>query len=105
MVQNEARQATASQSLELVTLLLGMNVDVNAVDRRGRTAMHGAARLAKNAIIELLAAHGARVDIADARGQAPLDVGTPVPAAASGHRPPAAQPRRHQRQRRSPVGV
>ena len=76
MVQNEARQATASQSLELVTLLLGMNVDVNAVDRRGRTAMHGAARLAKNAVIELLAAHGARVDIADARGQAPLDVGT-----------------------------
>ncbi len=76
MVQNEARQATASQSLELVTLLLGMHVDVNAVDRRGRTAMHGAARLAKNAIIELLAAHGARVDIADARGQAPLDVGT-----------------------------
>ena len=76
MVQNEARQATGSQSLELVTLLLGMNVDVNAVDRRGRTAMHGAARLAKNAIIELLAANGARVDIADARGQKPLDVGT-----------------------------
>ena len=76
MVQNEARQATDSQSLELVTLLLGMNVDVNAIDRRGRTAMHGAARLARNAIIELLAANGARVDIADARGQTPLDVGT-----------------------------
>ncbi len=76
MVQNEARQATDSQSLELVTLLLGMDVDVNAVDRRGRTVMHGAARLARNAIIELLAANGARVDIADARGQTPLDVGT-----------------------------
>ena len=76
MVQNEARQATAGQSLELVTLLLGMDVDVNASDRRGRTAMHGAARLAKNAVIELLAASGARVDIADARGQMPLDVGT-----------------------------
>ena len=76
MVQNEARQAPDSQSLELVTLLIGMNVDVNAVDARGRTAMHGAARLAKNAVIELLAANGARVDIADARGQTPLDVGT-----------------------------
>ena len=76
MVQNEARQATESQSLELVTLLVGMHVDVNAVDRRGRTALHGAARLAKNAVIELLAANGARVDIADARGQTPLDVGT-----------------------------
>ena len=81
-----------------------MNVDVNAVDRRGRTAVHGAARLAKNAVIELLAANGARVDIADARGQTPLDVGTLSRPAAPRHRPPAAQPRRHQRRRPSPVG-
>ena len=76
VVLNEARQATASQSLELVTLLVGMDIDLNAVDRRGRTAMHGAARLAKNAIIEVLAGNGARADIADGRGLTPLDVGT-----------------------------
>lgn len=76
MVQNEARLAPEIESLELVTLLAGMDIDVNAVDRRGRTAMHGAARLARNALIEVLAERGARVDVADGRGQTPLDVGT-----------------------------
>ena len=76
VVLNEARQPTLDQSLELVTLLAGMDIDLNAVDRRGRTAMHGAARLAKNAIVEVLAENGARVDIADGRGLTPLDVGT-----------------------------
>ena len=76
VVQNEARQATDDQSLELVTLLVGMDIDLNAADRRGRTAMHGAARLAKNAIIEVLAENGGEVDIADGRGLTPLDVGT-----------------------------
>ncbi len=76
VVLNEARQPTLDQSLELVTLLVGMDIDLNAVDRRGRTAMHGAARLAKNAIVEVLAENGARVDLADGRGLTPLDVGT-----------------------------
>ena len=76
VVLNEARQATEDQSLELVTLLVGMDIDLNAADRRGRTAMHGAARLAKNAIIEVLAENGGEVDIADGRGFTPLDVGT-----------------------------
>ena len=76
VVLNEARQPTVIQSLELVTLLVGMDIDLNAVDRRGRTAMHGAARLAKNAIIKVLAESGARVDLADGRGLTPLDVGT-----------------------------
>ena len=76
VVLNEARQATEDQSLELVTLLVGMDIDLNAADRRGRTAMHGAARLAKNTLIEVLAENGARVDVADGRGLTPLDVGT-----------------------------
>ncbi len=76
VVLNEARQPTHEQSLDLVTLLVGMDIDLDAVDRRGRTAMHGAARLAKNAIVEVLAENGARVDIADGRGLTPLDVGT-----------------------------
>ena len=76
VVLNEARQPTLDQSLELVTLLAGMDIDLNAVDRRGRTAMHGAARLAKNAVVEVLAENGARVDLADGRGLTPLDVGT-----------------------------
>ena len=76
MVQNEARLAAESEALELVTLLVDLDIDVNVVDRRGRTAMHGAARLARNTLIPVLVENGARVDIADARGQTPLDVGT-----------------------------
>ncbi len=38
--------------------------------------MHGAARLARNTLIPVLVDNGAKVDIADARGQTPLDVGT-----------------------------
>ena len=76
MVQNEARLPAESEALELVTLLVDLDIDVNAVDRRGRTAMHGAARLARNTLIPVLVDNGAKVDIADARGQTPLDVGT-----------------------------
>ena len=76
MVQNEARQADESEALALVTHLVDLEIDVNAVDRRGRSAMHGAARLARNTLISVLADNGATVDIADARGQTPLDVGT-----------------------------
>ena len=76
MVQNEARLAAESEVLELVTLLVDLDIDVNAVDRRGRTAMHGAARLARNTLIGVLVDNGAKVNIADARGQTPMDVGT-----------------------------
>lgn len=76
MVQNEARLAPESEALKLVTLLVDLDIDVNAVDRRGRTAMHGAARLARNTLIPVLVDNGAKVDVADARGQTPLDVGT-----------------------------
>jgi len=76
MVQNEARQADESEALVLVRLLVERDIDLDAVDRRGRTAVHGAARLARNDLITLLAENWAQVDIADTRGQTPLDVGT-----------------------------
>ncbi|SVA18291.1 uncharacterized protein METZ01_LOCUS71145, partial [marine metagenome] len=76
MVQNEARQAPEDEALKLVEVLMRRDIDLDAVDRRGRTAMHGAARLAKNRFIEVLASHGAEVSAADARGLTPLDVGT-----------------------------
>jgi ankyrin repeat protein len=76
MVQNEARQAREAEALALVRYLVGLDIDVNATDRQGRTAMHGAARLARNTIIPVLVEHGANVSIADENGQTPLDVGT-----------------------------
>jgi ankyrin repeat protein len=46
--------------------------DLNAVNSMGIGAIHGAANRGSNAIIEYLAAHGARLDVADAEGRTPL---------------------------------
>jgi ankyrin repeat protein len=76
MIQNEARLAREGEALDVVTFLVGLDIEMNATDQRGRTAMHGAARLARNTLIPVLVDHGAEVSIADTRGQTPLDVGT-----------------------------
>lgn len=76
MVRNEARLAPEHRALELVGFLVDQDIDVNAVDRRGRTAMHGAARLARNTLIPLLVERGGDVNVADFRARRPLDVGT-----------------------------
>ncbi len=76
MVRNEARLSTETAALNIVRFLVERDIDVNAVDRSGRSAMHGAARLARNTLIPVLVEHGADVNIADARGLMPLDVGT-----------------------------
>ena len=77
MVQNEARLAAEGRSLDVVKLLVEMGADVDAVDQRGQTAVHGAARLARNTLIRFLVEQGAAVDVEDARGRTPLQVGTP----------------------------
>ena len=76
MVRNEARLAPETDAFALVRFLVAQDINVNAVDSRGRTAMHGAARLARNTLIPVLVERGGEVNIADARGQRPLDVGT-----------------------------
>ena len=76
MIQNEARLAPEDDALEVVKFLVGLDIEVNAANQRGRTAMHGVARLARNTLIPVLVDNGADVSIADARGQTPLDVGT-----------------------------
>ncbi|MEE2777363.1 MAG: ankyrin repeat domain-containing protein [Acidobacteriota bacterium] len=76
MVQNEARLAPEPDALEVVRILVGLDIDINATDNRGRTAMHGAARLARNALIPVLVDRGGLVSVADLAGKTPLDVGT-----------------------------
>jgi ankyrin repeat protein len=57
--------------LEAVKLCLELGNDPNAVNSMGIRAIHGAANRGSNAIIEFLAAHGARLDVADAEGRTP----------------------------------
>jgi len=58
--------------LEAVQLCLEIGGDVNAVNAMGLAAVHGAANRGSDDIIELLAMHGAKIDVADKEGRTPL---------------------------------
>jgi uncharacterized protein len=58
--------------LEAATLCLERGADVNAVNSQGFTAMHGAANRGFDAMIKLLAAHGAKLDVKDKQGRTPM---------------------------------
>ena len=60
--------------VEAARLALALGVDADAANARGDTALHAAAARGYDSVIELLAAHGARLDRANADGQTPLDV-------------------------------
>jgi ankyrin repeat protein len=67
------RKKTESQSIEAIKVCLEAGVDINAVDGRGQTALHGAALQGYDEVVRFLAAHGAKLDIKDGRGFTPLD--------------------------------
>jgi ankyrin repeat protein len=54
---------TESEVLEAVQLALELGNDINAVDKNGETAMHGAAYKNLPAVVEYLAAHGAKIEV------------------------------------------
>jgi ankyrin repeat protein len=58
--------------LEAVQLCLELGGDVNAVNEMGLAAAHGAANRGSDDVIELLARHGARLDVPDKHGRTPL---------------------------------
>ena len=52
-------------TLEAVKMLVDLGVDVNAQADTGRTALHGAAHKGRADVIQVLADHGAKLDIRD----------------------------------------
>jgi len=59
--------------LDAVKLCIDLGMDVNHANSMGLTALHGAANRGSNDIIELLVAHGARLDARDREDRTPLD--------------------------------
>ncbi|MBI3895043.1 MAG: ankyrin repeat domain-containing protein [Acidobacteria bacterium] len=59
---------------EAVQLLLGLGADVNQANARGRTAIHAAAALGANALIQFLADKGGKVDAKDRSGETPWSI-------------------------------
>ena len=67
------RYKTEAQAIEAIDVLLGLGLDINAADSRGRTPVHGAAMQGHDEVIAALAERGADLDAANSNGFTPLD--------------------------------
>jgi ankyrin repeat protein len=67
------RYKTQAQAIEAISIALEAGLDIDAVDGRGRTALHGAALQGYDEVVRALADFGARLDVADDEGFTPLD--------------------------------
>jgi len=65
-------------ALQAVKMLIEMGADVNAADKKGRTALHGATLMVADPIIQFLADHGAKLDVKDIYQQTPLSIANGV---------------------------
>ena len=82
---------TESEVLEAVQVALDLGADINAVDKNGETAMHGAAYKNLPKVVKFLAAKGAKIEIwnqqrtssAGRRSRSPSATGSAI----SSHRP------------------
>ena len=60
---------TEEEVVEAMQVALDLGIDINAVDNRGETAMHGAAYKNLPLAVKFLAAKGARIDIWNRRNE------------------------------------
>ncbi|HEX3743861.1 MAG TPA: ankyrin repeat domain-containing protein [Bryobacteraceae bacterium] len=67
-------EAEESAALEAAKMLVDLGADANAADSTGQTALHGAAYIGADAIIQFLVEHGARVDVKDSYGMTPVSI-------------------------------
>ena len=65
-------RVTGDGALGAVRLVLELGADVNEVNLRGRNALHGAAHIRSDAIVQLLIDRGSLVNVEDDRGITPL---------------------------------
>jgi ankyrin repeat protein len=67
------RKKTEQDAIDSIELCLKAGVNVNAVDSRGQTALHGAAQKGWNQVVQYLADHGATPTVKDQKGLTPMD--------------------------------
>jgi ankyrin len=72
--QTDSRLPPETRLLEAAKLALDLGADVNAASAGGQTALHGAASISADLIIQWLAEHGAKIDAKDKQGRTPLDI-------------------------------
>lgn len=64
-VEGVTYEWSPEENLEAVNMLLDLGIDPNIQDDDGRAALHGAAHKGRNAVVETLVAHGAKLDLHD----------------------------------------
>jgi ankyrin repeat protein len=64
-VEGITQEWSEADNVETVRWLLELGLDPNAVADDGRTALHAAAHKGRNAVVQLLADHGAKLDARD----------------------------------------
>jgi ankyrin repeat protein len=79
----EEAAGSEPEALEVIALLLKVGADINAVDKNGETAMHGAAYRNHPKVVQFLADQGAKIDVWNRPSKGGL---TPL-VIAEGHRP------------------
>jgi uncharacterized protein len=67
------RRKTQADAIEAIKLCLEAGLDINAVDSRGQSALHGAAFWGLDDVVQFLAERGAKLDLKDKQGRTALD--------------------------------
>ena len=88
-VSGQTYTRSEANYLEAVKLCLNRGADVNATNSLKLTAIHGAANRGWTPIIQILADHGARLDVQDIAGRTPMTFAEGTFLAI---RPPVAKP-------------
>ena len=70
----ELTEQQEKNALEAVKVAVELGNNINAKNKNGRTALHGAAYMGANSIIEYLVAKGAMIDAKDRNGQTPWGI-------------------------------
>jgi len=76
-------RVTLDQSVQAARVALDGGSDVNAANAAGETALHGAAHIRCDPLVQLLADRGARLDVKNRRGETPLAIAERSVAAGS----------------------
>jgi ankyrin repeat protein len=70
----ELTEQQEKNALEAVKVAVELGGDINATNKNGRTALHGAAYMGANSIIQFLVEKGAKIDAKDKVGQTPWGI-------------------------------
>jgi ankyrin repeat protein len=73
-IDTRGRYKTEEQAIEAVNVLLSAGANLNARDRSGQTALHGAASWGYNGLVKTLAAGKADLMVKDAQGRTAADI-------------------------------